>query len=50
MKRLGETYFPEQHAETRRQKDKLVAEGATMPNSSLPWRGTGCALNKKSAN
>ena len=30
MKRLGETYFPEQHAETRRQKDSLVAEVATL--------------------
>jgi DNA repair protein SbcC/Rad50 len=30
MKHLGETYFPEQHAETRRQKDSLVAEVATL--------------------
>ncbi len=30
VKRLGETYFPEQHAETRRKKDSLVAEVATF--------------------
>jgi exonuclease SbcC len=30
VKRLGETYFPEKHAETRRQKDSLVAEVATI--------------------
>jgi exonuclease SbcC len=30
VKRLGEIYFPEQHAEARRQKDKLVAEVATL--------------------
>lgn len=30
VKRLGETYFPERHAEARRQKDKLVAEVATL--------------------
>ncbi len=30
MKRLGETYFPEQHAEARRRKDSLVAEVATL--------------------
>jgi exonuclease SbcC len=30
MKRLGETYIPEQHAEARRQKDTLVAEVATL--------------------
>jgi exonuclease SbcC len=30
MMHLGETYFPEQHAETRRQKDSLVAEVATL--------------------
>lgn len=30
VKRLGETYFPEQHAETRRQKENLVAEVATI--------------------
>jgi exonuclease SbcC len=30
VKRLGEIYFPEQHAETRCQKDKLVAEVATL--------------------
>ena len=30
VKRLGETYYPEQHAETRQQKENLVAEVATL--------------------
>ena len=30
MKRLKETYFPEQHAEARQKKDTLVAEVATL--------------------
>jgi len=30
VKRLGETYYPEQHTETRQQKENLVAEVATL--------------------
>ena len=30
VKRLGASYFPEQHGEARRQKDRLVAEVATL--------------------